>query len=160
MVYRFELRRNPRSLLLPLIAVALVAGSVALAVLHHVVIGLLALLVAGFIAYHLFRFFSLTLKSEVVTSEDGLICKTGMGAASELDWNRVTHAGWYETDRGYRALFIYAEDEDRLLTVPPQYERLEDLAAEIEERTGDLMELTGTDPDAVADALREWITED
>ena len=154
MLYQFQLKRNPKSLLIPAIGVALVLGSVAIIVFHHALLGVLALVVSGYISYHLVKFFRNTLNSHIQTSDDGIVCATAMGSNSEMGWEDLTHAGWYTADNGYRELFVYAEDKDQLLTIPPQYDRMDELAAEIAEHAPTMLSLSGEEIDGLADALR------
>lgn len=158
MVYRFQLRRNLKSLVVPGIALVLVAASIAIMAFYHVFLGILALAVTGFISYHLVKFFVNTLKSHVRTSDDGMICATAMGSEMSVSWDDLTHAGWYTTDSGYRELFVYAEGEDQLLTIPPQYEEMSTLEEEILDRSGlEPLSLTGEEIDGLTDALRAHI---
>jgi hypothetical protein len=158
MVYRFQLKQNPRSLLVPAIAVLLVAAGVAVIVFYHPLLGVLALGVAGFVSFYLIKFFVNTLKSHVRTSEEGMVCATAMGSETTIAWEDLTHTGWYTTDNGYRELFVYAEGEDRLLTIPSQYEDMEGLDAEIRERSGlTQLSLSGEEVDGLTDALRAHI---
>lgn len=155
MVYQFQLKRNLKSLLIPLIAVGLVLASVAIIIFYHPLLGVLALLVSGFISYHLVKFFRNTLRSHIRTSDEGLVCATAMGSDSEVAWDEITHAGWYTADTGYRELFVYAEDKDQLLTIPPQYDGMEELSEEIESHGLSMLSLTGEEIDGLADALRQ-----
>lgn len=156
MVYRFELRKNPKSLLLPAISVVLVAASIAIIVFYQPVVGIIALAVSGYLGFHLFKFFRNTLASRVETTDESLTCTTALGSSTTILWADLTHAGWYTTDGGYREFFVYAEGEDTLLTIPPQYERMEDLADEVEARSDvDLLSLSGDDVDGLTDALRQ-----
>jgi hypothetical protein len=123
-----------------------------------VLLGIVALAVSAYISYHLIKFFVNTVRSHVRTSDDGLVCATAMGGETSMTWNELTHAGWYTSDSGYRELFVYAEQEDKLLTIPPQYERMDQLEQEIGRRTGlPMLSLAGEQVDGVADALRSHI---
>jgi hypothetical protein len=157
MVYKFQLRRNPKSLLVPAIALGLVLGSVAIIVFYHALLGVAALLLCGYLSYHFLKYFRNTLNSHIHTSEDGLVCTTAMGSTSEVSWEDVTHAGWYTVDTGYRELFIYAEGKDQLLTIPPQYEGMDALAEEVGEHVDALLPLSGEEIDGLADALRQHL---
>lgn len=158
MVYRFQLSQNLKSLLLPGIAIVFIAASVAIMAFYHVVLGIVALAVTGFISYYLIRFFVNTLKSHVRTSDDAMVCATAMGSETSISWGDLTHAGWYTTDSGYRELFVYAEGDDQLLTIPPQYENMSALEQEILDRSGlEPLSLTGEEVDGLTDALRAHI---
>ncbi len=158
MVYKFQLRRNVKSLLIPLLALALTLGSIAIIVFHHVLLGIVVLAVVGYFSYFLMKYFVNTLKSHIRTTDEGLVCATATGTESSLGWDDLTHAGWYTTDHGYRELFVYAEADDRLLTIPPQYNGMEALEQEIASRSGiRLLSLAGEDIDGLADALRAHI---
>ncbi|MFW5776633.1 MAG: hypothetical protein ACOCZB_05020 [Spirochaetota bacterium] len=158
MVYRFQLKQNLKSLLLPGIALVLLAASVAIMAFYHVVLGIVALAVTAFISYHIVRFFINTLKSHVRTSDDGMVCATALGSETTVSWDALTHAGWYTTDSGYRELYVYAEGDDQLLTIPPQYENMETLEEEILDRSGlEPLSLAGEEVDGLTDALRAHI---
>ncbi len=154
MVYHFELRRSPRSLLLPVIAVALVGGSLAVTILVQPLVGVVALAVSGYIGYHLMKFFIHTIHSHVRTSDEGMVCITSTGNEVRMKWHELTHAGWFYQGDAPGQLFVYAEEDDNLVTLPNQYERLAELADEIAERI-DLMELRGPSDLEIGDALRQ-----
>ncbi len=158
MVYRFQLKKNLKSLLLPGIALVLLAASVAIMAFYHVVLGIIALAVTALISFYIVKFFINTLKSHVRTSDDGMICATALGSETTVAWDALTHAGWYTTDSGYRELFVYAEGEDQLLTIPPQYENMDALEEEVLDRSGlEPLSLTGEEVDGLTDALRAHI---
>ncbi len=158
MVYEFQLRRNVKSLLIPLLALALTLGSIAIIAFYHALLGIVVLVIAGYFSFFLLKYFVNTLKSHIRTTDDGLVCATATGTESSLGWNELTHAGWYTTDHGYRELFVYAETDDRLLTIPPQYSGMENLEKEIASRSGiSMLSLAGEDIDGLADALRAHI---
>ncbi len=158
MVYEFQLRRNVKSLLVPLLALALTIGSIAIIVFHHTLLGIGILAVTGYFSYFLLKYFVNTLRSHIRTTDEGLVCATATGSESKLGWDELTHAGWYTTDYGYRELFVYAEADDRLLTIPPQYDGMDALEQEIAARSGmRLLSLAGEDADGLADALRAHI---
>jgi hypothetical protein len=158
MTYRFRLSSNPRAVLLPLISVAIVAGAVALIIFANVLLGIITLIVGGFIGYHVMKLFVNTLRSAVETSEDDIACAMPMGREIRIQWQHVTHAGSYTDAKGERDLFVYSESEDRLLTIPPQYEDTDNLEQEILEKSGiELLRLSGEDPEDLADALREIV---
>lgn len=156
MVYRFELRKNPKSLLVPAIAVLLVAASVTIIVIYNAVVGVIALAVSGYLGYHLFKFFRNTLASRVETTDESITCTTALGSSTTIRWDDLTHAGWYTTDGGYREFFVYAEDEDTLLTIPLQYAGMDALSDDVCEHSGlELLSLSGDDVDGLTDALRQ-----
>ena len=158
MVYRFQLSRNLKSLVVPGIAAVLTLAAVSVIVFFHVLVGILALAVTTYISYHMIKFFVNTLRSEVRTSHDGMVCRTAMGSESRIGWEELTHAGWYSTDSGYRELFVYAEEEDQLLTIPMQYERMHDLEREIVDHSGvELLSFTGEDVDGLTQELRNHV---
>ena len=158
MVYRYQMSRNPKALLLPLIALAITGGSIAIIVFYEPIVGIIALAVSAYISYHIVKFFVNTVKSHVRTSDEGIVCATTTGSESRLTWDELTHAGWYTTDSGFRELFIYAEGVDRLLTIPPYFDDVEDLEREIAEQSGlSLLTLSGDDVDGLTDALRDIV---
>jgi hypothetical protein len=158
MVYRFQLGRSPKSLLIPAVAAAIMIAAVSVIVFYQPLPGIIALAVAGYLSYHLVKYFVYTLKSHVRTNDDGMVCMTATGSESRLEWDDLTHAGWYTAHTGYRELFVYAEEKDQLLTIPVQYDRMEDLEREIVEHSGvELLTFSGEDVDGLAEVLRHHI---
>ena len=156
MVYRFQLSRSPRAVLLPVIALILVAGSVALIIFVQPIVGVVALAVSGYISYHLIKFFVSTVTSQIRVFDDQIVFKTSMGAETRFDWDAITVAGWYVSEDGERQLFVYADEDDQLISLPQTYERMEELAAEIGERIK-LVELHGEFREDLSDALKELL---
>ena len=158
MLYRFQLSTTPKSLLLPLMVVVAIGGSVALAIWANVALGIVALVISGFLGYHVLRLFVNTLKSNVQTTDDELICATPMGKETRIEWSRVSHAGSFTSYEGDRDLFVYAEQDDRLLAIPTQYENIEGLEEDIQEHIDvEPLNLTGDESEDLADVLRDML---
>ena len=154
MIYRFQLRQNPRVILLPVIPAVLVGGSIALLVLVHPLLGLVALGISGYIAYQLLKFLRLHIKSEISTYDDELVCVTSLGEKSRIDWESVSHAGFYLVDEKPELLFVYSDSEDQLLTIPFHYTQMKGLENEISEHVTEMLELSGVQ-DGLVDVLKQ-----
>jgi len=128
-------------------------------VLVQPLVGVIALAVSAYIGYHLMKFFVHTIHSHVRTSDEGMVCVTSTGTEVRLKWVNLTHAGWFYQGDTPRQLFVYAEEEDDLVTLPNQYERLSELADEVQERV-ELMELRTPADVEVGDALRDKLFPD
>jgi hypothetical protein len=156
MIYRYTLSSSPRALLLPAITLVLLALSVVALIFLGSVVGIIALLISAFLGYHLIKFFVRTIKSEVRVFDDQILFKTVLGSETRFDWDGVTAAGWYTAEDGERILFIYAEEDDQLISLPETYERMDELADEISEHI-ELIELHGETREDVGNALRELL---
>ena len=140
MVYRITVRSNPRIFGIFFIIIALpVAGIVSFAFAPP----FLSIILIGsglFFAYSFWKLVRSTLGSQIRTHDDGIVFDFGKGHVNKFSWDEITHCGVYAEPRGKRSLFIYDEDEDRLITVPNEYEAFDDLVNEVHERTADLFE--------------------
>lgn len=157
MLCEFNFRAAPRIVLLPVAAIVLTAGSIVVIVLVHIVAGIIALAVAGWLSYHLVRFTVRHLGSHMRTSDEGLVSVTSFGSESRIAWERLTHAGCYVTGKSERYLFAYNEQDDELITIPPYYTYLDELESEFRDHTGTFLVLSGADPDGLADSLRPYL---
>jgi len=157
MIHRFDARVAPRIYLVPVTAFVLIAGSIAAVVFGLVVLGVIALAVSIFADYHLIRFSVYQFRSNVEWNEERVSCRTSMGGTVHVAWEDVTLGGAYKTSRGERYLFVYAEEEDDLLTIPPHYTQIEVLEDEIRERSEKFLELGGGTADDIASALKPYV---
>ena len=156
MVYRFNIRKNPRVILLGVIPAVLLIGSVALLILVQPLLGLGALAVSAYVSYHLVKFLRNNVKSEIRTYDDELVCDTSMGEKTQIEWKSITHAGRYFVGDELALLFVYNETDDKLLTIPFQYSQMDELEREIRDQVNDMMELRG-ERDGLVGCLKEYL---
>ncbi len=142
---------------MPLAALVLIAGSIIVLVLLHLVAGLIALAISGWLSYHLIRFTISHLKSQLRTSDDGIVSLSSFGVETRIPWTDITHAGMFDTRKSDRYLFIYNETSDELVTIPSYYTRFAELTAELRANCNDFLELTGNRPDDLAGTLRPYL---
>jgi len=154
MVHRFEPRGASRVFVLPAVAVIVIGGSTALMILGQVLIGAIALAISVWLSYHLVRFTVYQFKSQVNTSDDELVCITSLGVQTGIPWSDVTHAGSYATERSGVYLFVYSEEDDELLSIPPYYTDREQLESRIRDEVEQFLELSGKGPDDLGEALK------
>lgn len=159
MVYAFDLRAAPRIVLLPVVASLLIGGAIVLLVLVHVAIGLIALAIAGWLTYHLLRFTITHVKSQVRTSDEGIVSLSSFGVETRIPWSNVTHAGTFDTRKSDRYLFVYNESTDELVTVPSYYTEITELENELKTNARQFLQLTGNGPDDLAGVLRPYLEE-
>ncbi|MEE8441328.1 MAG: hypothetical protein V3S41_06375 [Spirochaetia bacterium] len=129
--------------MLPVVAVIVIGGSIVLLTLGHVFGGAIALGISAWISYHLVR-----------SSDTELVCMTSMGAETGIPWSAVSRAGSYATERSGVYLFIYNEDADELLSIPPYYTDREELESRIRDHVDQFLVLSGASPDDLSEALK------
>ena len=128
------LRSNPRALIPVAVVAALVAGALLVTILVQVIVGLVALLLAGYIAYRIVRFIVKHLASYVAADDDGVtICEFGE-ETHHHPWEQVTFAGRARAANGMELLYVYVEQDDRLMTVSREFENFSLLSEELERR--------------------------
>lgn len=131
MTYRTSFRSNPRLFVLSFIILLLAAAAIGLLVAFGPLAGIIALLVAAYIIYHLVKFLRMQLASYLEISEDGIRCLTSIGEKLEYTWTSITHSGILREPSGKKWVYLYDENEDRLLTIPETFENIAGLTAEL-----------------------------
>lgn len=136
MTYRVSLRANPRILVLFVAIPALPVAGVLLTLFVDRTIGIIGLAAGSYLSYHLTKYLSSHLRSYIETGDDELKCKTTSGDEIVLRWSSISHAGQCLPQKGADYLFVYSNDDDRLLTIPKGYSGYEKLREEIRKRVG------------------------
>jgi hypothetical protein len=158
MIHTFDARKAPRVFLLPAIPVVTVTGSILLLILWQPLGGAIALAVSAWLSFYLIRYTIYQFKSQVRVSEGELICVTSMGVESAMPWTAMSHAGSFATDRAGVYLFVYDEDADELLSIPPFYTDRDQLEGSIRDNVTSFLVLSGSRPDDLAEALRPLLS--
>ncbi len=159
MEYRITVRSNPRLIGLFLIIVALPAAGVVAFLLTSVIVAVLILGAGLFFSYNFIKLVRSTLASRIRTNASGVVFDFGKGHRNEFDWNRISHCGVYSEPKRGRALFIYDEEDDRLVTVPNEYESFDVLVTEVREHTVGRFEIIDLGAlSTIEEYLREKVT--
>lgn len=157
MEYRVTLRSNPRLLILFAIIAAIPIVGVAAILLWSPVAGVIFLAVGAYVDYHLVKFARLQLKSYVRTDDSGIQGLSSIAEKVNIPWGTVTHAGVGTEPNKHQAAFVYDEDEDRLISVPSDYENFDQFVSELEDRF-DLLQFELREGETVADRLKEMVS--
>jgi membrane protein implicated in regulation of membrane protease activity len=160
------LRANPRILVVFVILPAiLVAGLLALFIVGPLY-GLIGLAAAFYLAWQIVRLVRRQLATRIETLTDEVVFSLHGDEHIVIPWGRIRVAGIaQELDgrgrarRRGRRLFIYAEEDDRLLALTDEFEGLDTLAAELRPRT-DFRELTLGEGETLRDRLRRIVAGD
>jgi hypothetical protein len=154
MVYRYALSKNPRMIAIPIMAVVLIVASLLILLLVHQLVGLIALLLSGFLAYLFVKAFLTSISSVVRISDEGLHATTLMGASYSVTWDEVTLAGVYSSPGAAEELFVYAEGEDNLFRIADTYTDRAGMLAELQSHCSKWLELSGDDPQGLVEQIR------
>lgn len=145
MQYRITVRSNPKVLLIGLVILGLPGIGVAAFFLWTPVAGVILTLIGGFFSYNFFKLVRSILSSRIETHDDAVVFDFGKGHRDEFRWDQITHAGLWSDGEKQRSIFVYDEEEDRLVTVPSEYQGFDDLVEEIrfgvEEQSGGVFEV-------------------
>lgn len=134
MVYRITLSSNPKIVFIFLFILAIPAAGVAL-IFVSPFFGIVVFAIACYTDYHLLKFLISTIKSRVETSEQGIFFDLGMQDSTRMTWDDITYAGVFTEQKKHPHLFIYCEEDDRLMTIPPEYRGFADLVEELRRKT-------------------------
>jgi hypothetical protein len=121
-------------LLLPVVVAGLIAAGVVAWRYAGAVVGIVVLAIGIFLDVKIVRFLARHLRSWVRTSEQGLSCRLPDGSTLHFDWGNLTRAGISRGSGGRPFVFLYDENQDRLLSIPNEYSHFADLEEEIRSR--------------------------
>jgi hypothetical protein len=156
MVYRISLFTNPKIFLVFLIIFVLPAAAVLSFFIFNTLIGIVAVGVSLYINYHLIKFIIGHLTSRVETGVRGITCKTPMNETIEFSWDKISHAGSFGSPKSKPGLFIYNEENDRLVKIPRDYGSFDTLVKELKGRTA-FLEIELSEGESLEDRLRQIV---
>jgi len=156
MRHRITLSSNPRMIILVLFMIALPAAGILLLIFAGIFLGIIALAGAAYLDYTMLRFFRNQLKSWVETTDTELKCRMPDGELLNFSWDKVTAAGYFTQERGRPFLFVYREEEDKLVSIPEEYSEFETLYSQIKERTP-FQELSLVRGETIQDRLKDML---
>lgn len=157
MLHRFDPKRAQKVYLLPVIAVLLLAVSIVLFVVGLPLPGVVALGVAAYAGYHLIRYTILQFRSSIRWDEESIVCVSSLGLEVRMEWDQVDLGGEFRTAKGGQYLFVYNDQEDDLLSIPPHYTDIETLQKTIRDRSQKYVSLEGESPEDLATALKPYV---
>jgi hypothetical protein len=160
-VYKVSVRANPRILVLYLVIPALPAAAVLFTVLVDRTVGIIGLAIGAYVSYQLAKFLRSHLRSYIETGEEALRCRTTANTEIVLSWGSISHAGHCFPEKGPDYLFVYSEQDDKLLTIPKEYAGFDQLREEIRGRVGQgiFRELALTAEETLAGRLKMMLGE-
>ena len=158
MVYRYQLSKNPRSILFPAVAVLLIGGSITVGLAVDRTIGVIALIVSAIIGYYFVNMFRKSLASVIRLTDDGISAVSPMGANYSLEWGQITIAGIYTISGRHPELFVYAEDTDRLFRIPDTYSNFAGMQEELRRYVGEVVALSGSEPEDLIGAIKDRLS--
>ena len=157
------LRSNPRILLVYLFLPLVVAAGIAAPFLIGLLFGLIALAVALYFSWSIFRLTRRQLATRVETLTDELLFVLHGDEKVSFPWNEIRVTGIAlignedgEATKKGRRLFVYRETDDKMFALTDEFERLDELAAELRGRT-DFREIVLAPAETLKDRLRELV---
>lgn len=159
MKYTVSLGSNPRLWILVAIAALVAVTAIAVFLAFGPIAGAVGLLVALYIDYQLIKFLRLQLSSYIEISDESSTCMTASGDLIVFEWSSVTHAGLCSTKSGRSTIFLYNEDEDKLVTIPDTFSKLDLLTRDVSSHV-DLTRHTLAANETVRDYLRKLLDVD
>jgi hypothetical protein len=119
-------------LILGAIILGLPLAGIASIFLIHILVGIGLTVVGIFISRSIYKFFKSTLAATIETIEGGIIFSFSSEKPVFFEWDSIDFMGRYTERNGRQALCVYRESDDRLITVPDEYEGFESLVEELE----------------------------
>ena len=132
MVYRYRISQNFRILILPVTAAALIIGSLAVAILWNLIVGLIFLIASAYISYYLLKFFRYSTQSVIRITDVGISGIASDGNKYSFQWEMLSLAGEFSIRGKGKEVFLYSKPEE--------------LSREIEEYSGEFAKWEGLKP--------------
>jgi hypothetical protein len=163
MVYRMTVRSNPRILAIYILIPVIICAGVASFFVFGALYGLIGVAAAAFFAWSLVRLTRRQLATRIETLTDEVLFRLHGDEKILVPWGKVRFAGFAlvadktgSPTRKDRRLFIYNEEEDRLLTLTDEFENMDGLAAELRKKT-DFRDLVLAEGETLKEKLRELV---
>jgi hypothetical protein len=134
-------RSNPRILVVFTVVPVIILAAAGLLFLLGALFGLIALALGVFVSWTILRFTRRQLSSQVETLADQIVFNLLGDERLALPWKRVRAAGIATEPSARRRrerdrrLFVYDEQDDRMFALTDEFENLDDLAAELRQKT-------------------------
>lgn len=136
------------------IIVLLPAAGIACFFIFPIFLAIIVTIVASYFAYHLFKYILNIIRSKIETNEESIQFVLGKNDATEMAWDEIDFAGYCTQRRGRPFLYVYQEQEDKLLTVPNEYEGFANLVDEMRKKTA-LEDVALSETETINDYLKE-----
>ena len=133
MIYRYTVPLNGESIKVYLILAACVVVGIGSFFVLPTLGALAVLAICGFVAYQILKAMAKAGSARITTYTDGFSVRMADGTKLEFEWDKVSYAGYVVEgiQKGY--MFVYEEDIDKFVQLPPAFENLAGFREEIEE---------------------------
>ncbi len=145
---------------MPGIVMLAALGSVGLLIWVHPLLGVTGVLLTAWFGYHFLKYFGYQMNSRVSTTDDGVTCHTATGEVVSMPWASVTHAGRFQVHGRLVSVYLYDDEEDRLLKIPPHFSDIDQLEDELASNLDQITHLEGDAEDGLEEALKELLGTD
>lgn len=135
MIHKMTVRSNPRLILFGGLVIGVPLLGVALFWFLKGIVGIVALLGAGFFTYQFTTFVLPSLRVRIETSADEIRCRRPGNDDIAFRWSEVTHAGLVHQKSHRPSLFLYAEEHDRFVLISKEFSHFDRLLAEVKKQT-------------------------
>ncbi len=159
MIYKTTIKTNPKILLLFLIMAVLLAAGILTMVILGILPGIIILVIAVYLDYHLVKFIRLQLNSYIKETSEGIECLTTTNEKIYIPWDEINYSGTFNHgSQEKRYIFVYSDEQDQLLTIPDEYENIDKLLSSLSNRFS-LLHLNLDQHETIQDKLKEIISD-
>ncbi len=155
MTYRITLKSNPRiGILIAMALVVPVGGVISLFFISFW--GILIIALGVYIAYQILKFVNAQLSSRIVTHDEGITFYLPFDEVERFGRQDLHVVGKFQsadsTEKPH--LFIYDESNDRLITIPDEYENLPGLEGELRSQTPHFRDIHLAEDETIQEYLK------
>ena len=132
---RISLHSNPGIIIFGFIITILFTGGTLLAVFVNMVPGIIIIGVLLYAFYFIYKYLHETLKSRIITNDEGIRFILPDDEKLSFSWGEITHAGLFQDKKGKETLFVYKEPDDKLMSIGPEFILFNSLKEIVREKT-------------------------
>ena len=160
--YRITVRSNPRVFAVVAFIIVLPAIGVVLFIVTTPLLGVIGIVVGSYFSYSFFKLLRGILISRIRITDASMVFYFGKKDVDTFSWDEISFAGAYTLKGKNEHLFVYAEEGDRLVTVPQEYEDFAGIKENMKSRltNAEFTEFAFEDDDELKEYLREQIKVD
>ncbi|MEW5814601.1 MAG: hypothetical protein AB1798_04280 [Spirochaetota bacterium] len=140
MVHRITLSSNPKVVVIFFILIALPVAAILAFLIVGILGGIIAVVISAYLDFQIIRFLRASLESRVETNKESICFNMGNNERQEFGWTEITHAGLCLKQGEKPQIFVYNENDDKLICIPKEFSSFDNLLETVKLQTGDKFE--------------------
>lgn len=134
MLYRITIMSAPKIVLLGFFIPVLGFAAFLSFPFLGIVPGIISVIIVGYVNYIAIRYIYKKMRTSLETSADGFSLDLHGEEHFNFGWKDIMCAGLCSDEKGRRVLFVYIEETDKLIIIPEELNRFDELVDEMKRK--------------------------